>query len=70
MSFLQREIDKIRAKLLELKTGEKYDQLYAAQQSLAWALDPDNAKSPYSMIMQDTPEEIEDCPASIHPAVS
>jgi hypothetical protein len=30
MSFLQREIDKIRVKLVELKSGEKYDQLYAA----------------------------------------
>lgn len=70
MSFIARELDRIREKLLELKSGEKYDQLYAAQQALAWALDPEAANSPYKTIMRGTQEGPEDCPASIHPVVS
>lgn len=49
MSFVQREIDKIRALLIEQK-HPKHDELYAAQQALEWALEPDGIASPFTMI--------------------
>jgi hypothetical protein len=47
MSFIQREIDRIRA---ELVTAPANKELYAAQQALEWVLEPSGIKSPYAMI--------------------
>lgn len=49
MSFLQREIDRIRAALTEPPSAD-HAELYAAQQALAWALEPTGFKSPYELI--------------------
>lgn len=70
MNLLIDELTRIREKLLDIKSGEKYDQLYAAQQALAWAHDPEAVESPYKMIMRDTLEEPKDCQVSIHPIAS
>ncbi len=51
MSFVQRELDRITVALREPQTEEKYNQLYAAQQSLSWVLEPGGYKYPYDMIM-------------------
>ena len=77
MDRIKCEIEKIHKALLEPpmrypRTAEnegKYQQLYAAQQGLEWALEPDGAKSPYNMIMgiASTPE---DCQARSCPLVS
>lgn len=64
MSFLQRELDRIRKGLLEPRGDEEYRQLHAAQQALSWALEPTGFKSPYDTIM-GTPEGLEDCPSSL-----
>jgi hypothetical protein len=50
MSFLQRELDRIRAALLSEKEVAIYQRLYAAQQALAWASEPDGFRSPFNSI--------------------
>jgi hypothetical protein len=65
MSFVQRELNKIRRALGTPETNPEYDRLYAAQQALAWALEPDGFAFPLRMINVDTPEGSEDC--SAHP---
>jgi len=50
MGFIQRELARI-AKLLPTLTGTpEYDQLYAAQQALSWALEPNGFKSPIDLV--------------------
>ena len=66
MSFIQRELERVASKL---QAGPLADdergQLYAVQQALLWASEPDGFKAPYDMIIQanDTPEDLRDCPA-------
>lgn len=50
MSFIQRELDRISTALQSDPDDKDYDRLYAAQQALAWALDPNGAKAPFAMI--------------------
>ncbi|MBZ9873095.1 hypothetical protein LB542_19800 [Mesorhizobium sp. BR1-1-9] len=64
MSFIQREIDRIRESLVA--SDPRYDELYAAQQALEWALEPSGIKPPYAMIM-GTQEGSGDCSAPSHP---
>jgi hypothetical protein len=65
MSFLQKEADRVRSALLQTPMGHAYDRLYAAQQALAWAIEPQGFKPPYDMIM-GTPADSEDCPVHTH----
>jgi len=72
MSFVQRELDRISKALLEPRLADdtrEYSQLYAAQQALAWALEPTGFKPPYSTI-RDNGEGSEDCPSSSYPGPS
>lgn len=62
MSFIQREIDRIRFSLFAGSPNAK--ELYAAQQALAWALEPRGIKAPFDMVM-GIPEGSVDC--SEHP---
>lgn len=62
MGFLEREMDRIRAALLEKPDEPGYDLLYAAQQALAWATDPQNFKAPYDLLM-GIQEGSKDCSA-------
>ncbi len=48
MSFIQRELDRLNAAIIPDKPNQ--DRLYAAQQALAWALEPSGIKLPYEMI--------------------
>ena len=64
MSFIERELDRITKALHERhEEDDIYRQLYAAQQALSWALEPEGVKAPYSTIM-GTPEATADCPSS------
>ena len=65
MSFIQRELDKISTALSET-TGPQYIELYAAQQALAWALEPDGIRSPYKMVM-GTQADLKDCQPESRP---
>ncbi len=67
MSFIQREIDRIRESLVA--SDPRYDELYAAQQALEWALEPSGIKSPYAMIT-GTQEGSEGYSALCHPIPS
>ncbi|MEO8244580.1 MAG: hypothetical protein ABI832_19980 [bacterium] len=60
MGFIQRELDRISAALSRNAESLGYDALYAAQQALAWVLEPTGIKPPLSMIM-GTQEATEDC---------
>ena len=68
MGFIERELERISAALHEPHSAE-YDQLYAAQQALSWALEPIGFKAPYDQIT-GTPATPEDCQANIHPPES
>lgn len=60
MSFIKREIERIAIELRKGQETPNYEELYAAQQALSWALDPAGSKSPYNMLM-DIPAGSEDC---------
>src|SRR3954471_7915791 len=63
MEFVQHELRRVSAKLQAgpLPTNERC-QLYAVQQALAWALEPNSFKSPYETVT-GTPASSEDYPA-------
>jgi hypothetical protein len=61
MSYLQRELERINAALLQTPNADdQYRELYIAQQAIAWASDPGCFKSPFRMIM-GTSEGLGDC---------
>lgn len=68
MSFVERELDRIR-RALPAARGLLRDQLMAAQQSLCWALEPEGYASPMKAIT-GTREATEGCPASNRPLPS
>ena len=47
MSFVQREMERLGRALCADPRPDREAELYAAQQALAWALDPEVAMSPY-----------------------
>ena len=49
-SYIERELQRIGQALRAEPNGEKYGELYAAQQALAWALDPNNYRAPTDAI--------------------
>ena len=51
MSFIQRELDRIGNAIRQSNPVPHYDELYAAQQALMWALDPSSYKSPYDLLV-------------------
>ena len=44
--FIERELGRIEAALREPRFADQYDQLYAAQQALSWALEPEGFQRP------------------------
>ena len=62
--FIERELDEIAQALREPRFADQYDRLYAAQQALSWAIEPDGFKRPYDMIT-GTPADSADCSASL-----
>jgi len=54
MSFIQRELDDIgEAMRTHEYDSPQYRELYAAQQALAWALEPSGIKSPLKTVVPD-----------------
>ena len=51
-SSIEAELGRIERALREPQTDDRYCQLYAAQQALAWAMDPASAASPYVAIQK------------------
>ena len=48
---IERELDRIAVELRKPIPDDRYTQLYAAQQALAWAKFPEGAMSPYDAVM-------------------
>ena len=69
MSFLQRELDRVRRALLDPLNRDRYDELYAAQQALSWASEPNGYASPMKMLM-GTPGDLEGYSAPSHQPLS
>jgi hypothetical protein len=53
MSFIEREMHKVREAFTLSKDETERNRLYAAQQALAWASDPECYDSPYRMILEN-----------------
>jgi hypothetical protein len=69
MSFFQREADRLRSALTETPMGDRFNELYAAQQAIAWATDPERITSPLDMIQRfNNHEGSRDCPSPLHQA--
>ena len=58
--FIERELEGIAQALREPRFADQYDQLYAAQQALSWALEPEGFKRPYDMLTS-TPADLAGC---------
>jgi len=69
MSFVQRELIRIKEALRPEVKASMYDKLYVAQQTLEWVLEPNGIKAPYNMIM-GTPAKPEDCSDESRPPQS
>jgi hypothetical protein len=63
MSYIQRELDKIAVALRDPQSQERHQELYAAQQALVWALDPNCYRAP-----MDTINEVPTQPSTGTPA--
>ena len=60
MGFLQREFDRLNLALGDPNNANKYELFYAAQQAIAWAMDPIGYKAPFEMIT-GTPADSKGC---------
>ncbi len=69
MSFVQRELERLGHALSASPQGDHYAELYAAQQALAWALEPAVIQSPSRLLTSSEVGEA-DCWADIRPATS
>lgn len=69
MSFIQRELNRIREQLKKGENFPEYDNLYAAQQALSWAIEPDGYKPPYDLVMS-TQASSKGCLSFGHPLPS
>jgi hypothetical protein len=73
MGFVDWEMDRIEAALHEPQTPVRYGQLYAAQQALKWATEPQGYAAPLDVIQlgrvqppTDTLEATAGCSAAPH----
>lgn len=52
MGFIERELGRVSGKLQSgVLADDERSQLYAVQQALLWALEPNSFKMPYDMII-------------------
>lgn len=69
MGFIERELERIseavRTRQADQSGTDEYRQLYAAQQALSWALEPDGFRAPFDMVM-GTPVKPADCSENKH----
>lgn len=63
------EAARLRTRLINEPDGARYAELYAAQQALSWALQPEGFAAPYEMLT-GTPEGRAGCPAEPRPPLS
>lgn len=68
MSAIARELE-LLGRALRKTSGGRYDEVYAAQQALSWAQDPQSFKAP-SVMLTDIREGSEDCSDFPRPPLS
>ena len=64
--FVERELDRLRAAILDYGNAERRDAPYAAQQALEWAREPNGFAPPLAVAM-GIQEAREDCRAVSRP---
>ena len=69
MGFVKRELAKLSRALDEGVGNPRYPEIYAAQQALAWALEPTGYRAPMAYLT-DIPEGSVDCPECRNPPPS
>lgn len=67
MSFIQRELERLGRELCTNPQGDRYAEFYAAQQALAWALEPAVIQPPSRLLTSSEASEAS-CWADIRPA--
>jgi len=74
VGFIERELERIsdavRARQAEQSDTNEYRQLYAAQQPLSWALEPNGFRAPYETILSGTLAGPASYPANNSPSQS
>lgn len=69
MKYIKRELNQVSEALREPRNEDEYKQLYAVQQALSWALEPNGYKRPLVMVT-GIQADSEDYPGSPHPLPS
>jgi hypothetical protein len=66
VGFIERELERISeavpVRQAKQSDTDEYRQLYAAQQALSWALEPNGFRAPYETILSDTLAAPASCP--------
>jgi hypothetical protein len=62
MGFIERELERIAAALRDPERKAEHRELYAAQQALSWAIEPEGFRCPYETIT-GTLEGLKGCSA-------
>lgn len=62
MSHIEKELERIRERLVNHPPPMEYGPLYAAQQALEWVRDPDGSAPPFAMITGIREERTGCCP--------
>lgn len=64
MQHIETELNRLRARLVAYPNPNEHAGLYAAQQALMWAREPDNFASPFDTVVGTEPKQDEGAPAA------
>lgn len=77
MGFIEKELNRISDAIHNPMSTDQYRALYAAQQALAWASDPEGYASPYETVLNGkiqpltgTQGDSEDCSVALRQPLS
>ena len=70
MQHIDHELRRIRARLAAFPDPFEHAGLYAAQQALSWAAQPDGFKAPYDLIVGSAAGTKDCCTGNCRPAFS
>jgi hypothetical protein len=62
MQFMKHELDRLHGSLTSDEPPQRYAELYAAQQALRWALEPETFKTPHDMLVTCSQPDSKGCP--------
>lgn len=66
MGFVTRELERLSRALRDQPDGNRYTEIYAAQQALSWVLDPEVFRSPCGYLVTGTAPDEVGCSAETH----